>query len=246
MPAIKLPVPRRLLAVLFATVLAIAAGSSLTTSTATATYCERCENFTFSSLNPPIGTSFVEGEPHPLWTMNADPGFSFVVVRVSTSPETGTDGHTLSDLQEVHVGAPFYFNESETNRGFFRTNTEEPSRYLPQGTYYWQMEGLKEVLGYQTPIYSFVVTPKPELVQPTPTPTHTPQPSPTPAFSNSPTSPETEHQTTPHCRTAHIGGKTRCLRSGQSCVWQYRKQYRRYHYACVRKGSKFRLVRVAH
>jgi hypothetical protein len=157
----------------------------------------------------------------------------FPHVRVSTSPETGTDGHTLSGLHEI-PGANFYLYE-ETIQGFYRTDLEEPERYLPQGIYYWQMESGR----YQTQIYSFVVTPKPPTAQQSPNPT----------FSNSPglASPETERQTPLRCHRgytkAHIGGKAKCLHSGQSCSWRYRQQYRRYHFACVRKGRHFRLVR---
>jgi hypothetical protein len=255
MPAIKLGVLRRLLAVLVASALAVAAGTSITTSTATAAYCDQqggfvCENLAFSNLSPPVGTSFQEGHTAGGWMMNAAHGLEFVHVRLATSPDTGTDGHTLSDLFETCCG--FSFSENGTNDGVY-TGQGLPN-FLGAGTYYWQMEAIKlnAFTEYQPSIYWFVVTPKPSP----PTPTPAPQPSPTPTFSNSPgkgedtfrefTSPETEHQTTPHCRTAHICGKTRCLQSGQSCAWRYRKQYRRYHFACVRKGSKFRLVRVAH
>ena len=232
MRAVKIPVPRRLLVVLIASALAVATSWSMATSPARATYCNPCVNFSFSNLSPPIGTSFVYGEPHPEWTMNAPTG-RFPFVRVSTSPETGTDGHTLSGLHEIGE-ADFYFSEGGTNQGFYRTNREEPIRYLPQGTYYWQMESGP----YQTQIYSFVVTPEPP----------TPQPLPTPNFSNSPgKSSETERQAPLRCHRgytkAHIGGKTMCLHSGGSCSWRYRKQYRRYHFACVRKGTHYKLVR---
>jgi hypothetical protein len=232
MRAVKIPVPRRLRVVLIASALAVATSWSMATSPARATYCNPCVNFSFSNLSPPVGTSFVYGEPHPEWTMNAPTGL-FPFVRVSTSPETGTDGHTLSGLYEV-PGADFYLSESGTIRGFYRTDREEPIREQPAGIYYWQMESGR----YQTQIYSFVVTAKPL----------TPQPSPTPNLSNSPgKSPETERQTPLRCHLgytkAQIGGKTMCLHSGGSCSLRYRKQYRRYHFACLRKGTHYKLVR---
>ena len=42
---------------------------------------------------------------------------------------------------------------------------------------------------------------------------------------------------------ARIGGHLTCLHAGESCIWRYRHQYKRYHYACVTRGRKFRLVR---
>jgi hypothetical protein len=129
----------------------------------------------------------------------------FPFVRVSTWPETGTDGHTLSGLYEIPE-TDFYLYEGGTNQGFYRTAREEPIRYQPQGIYYWQMNSGR----YQTQIYSFVRHPQ----------SPTPQPSPNPTFSSSPglASPETERQTPLRCHRgstkAHIGGKTECLHSG--------------------------------
>ena len=73
-----------------------------------------CQSLAFSNLTPPVDTDFVAGEPNPEWMMNAAPGLIGVEGRVSTSPETGPDGHTLSDLHEVR-GERFYFLESTTN-----------------------------------------------------------------------------------------------------------------------------------
>jgi hypothetical protein len=53
--------------------------------------------------------------------------------------------------------------------------------------------------------------------------------------------------TRPSCRSgytrARISHEPTCLHQGESCVWRYRQQYRRYHFACVRKGKHYRLVR---
>jgi hypothetical protein len=40
-----------------------------------------------------------------------------------------------------------------------------------------------------------------------------------------------------------INHRVRCLHAGEFCSWRFRRQYRRYHYACVRKGRHYRLVR---
>jgi hypothetical protein len=42
---------------------------------------------------------------------------------------------------------------------------------------------------------------------------------------------------------ARIGGRLTCLRNGAKCYVRYRQQYARPHYACVRRGGRYRLVR---
>jgi hypothetical protein len=196
-----------------------------------------CQSLAFSNLTPPVDTDFVAGEPHPDWTMNAAPGLTGVEGRVSTSPETGPDGHTLSDLHEVR-GAEFYFFESTTDERLYRTMAGVPHSWLPPGTYYWQIEAVGQASEYQTSIYTFAITPKliPEPL-PAPTPTSTPPPR----------GLRTRNRHHPLCQhgfvKARIGGKTKCLHSRESCSWRHRQQYRRYHFACVRRGKHYRLVR---
>jgi hypothetical protein len=43
-------------------------------------------------------------------------------------------------------------------------------------------------------------------------------------------------------RLGRINHRVVCLHAGEYCSWRYRQQYRRYHFACVRKGHRFRLV----
>ena len=189
-----------------------------------------CQSLAFSNLTPPVDTDFVAGEPNPEWMMNAAPGLIGVEGRVSTSPETGPDGHTLSDLHEVR-GERFYFLESTTNEELYRTTTGVPHGWLAPGTYYWQIEAVRQASEYQTAVYSFEVAPKP-IPEPLPTPTPTP-------------TPRLKHP--PACRrgfvNARVGGKAKCLHSGESCSWRHRQRYHRYHFACVRKGKHYRLVR---
>ncbi len=215
----------------------------------------------YSGLTPPIGTNFVEGESDIPWSLNARHGLrqacagyfcqQGLTVHIATKPALGVDGHTLSDLYEVGSLA---LSESSTNPGVYRSGGYPGgvSNRLPSGTYYWQMEAESEetvvkqkcyeALGnpclakipeshttrykYQTPIYSFVITPRTTL-NPKPTPL-------TPTYA-------------PTCEkgfeSATIGGKHRCLRRGESCVWRYRRQYRPYRFACVKEGRAFRLVR---
>src|SRR5271169_4268351 len=77
-------------------------------------YCGQyypCYELEIEALSPPIGTSFEEGQEGP-WVMIAAHGLNFVHVNVSTSPQAGSDGHTLSDLYRADS---FYFFESGTD-----------------------------------------------------------------------------------------------------------------------------------
>jgi hypothetical protein len=70
--------------------------------------------------------------------------------------------------------------------------------------------------------------------------------APTVSGPNSPTVPRP--QSPPRrCRSgytwARISSHATCLHEGESCSWRYRRQYHRYHFACVRKGTHYRLVR---
>jgi hypothetical protein len=160
---------------------------ALSPATATAYHCGgnpytgySCKELEIEALSPPIGSSFEEGQEGP-WVMIAAHGLLYPQVYVAYSPETGSDGHTLSDLYSADW---FLFFESSTDEGVY--TSAGPSRYLRAGTYYWQMEagGGPE---YQTPIYTFVVTPKPEPpsppAAPPPSPPAAPPPSPPPPAS---------------------------------------------------------------
>jgi hypothetical protein len=133
----------------------------------------------YSYLSPAVGTNFVKGEEPTTWVMVAAHGLGPVTVNIASSPLTGTDEHTLSDLDRVCCGPTLY--ESYTNEGVY-TGSSIFGREA--GTYYWQMEGKVfscpppeyqcYSVKYQTPIYSFVVTPKPAP----PSPPAAPPPSP--------------------------------------------------------------------
>lgn len=146
--------------------LALFVASIAVAPSAASAYCGQapCEELQIEALSPPIGSSFVEGQEGP-WVMIAPHGREFVHVNVDTSPQTGSDGHTLSDLYRAELGY-FSFSESGTDEGVY--TSQGPSHYMKPGTYYWQMEAEKfnyspccSQVEYQTPIYSFVVTPKP-------------------------------------------------------------------------------------
>jgi hypothetical protein len=150
-----------------------------------------CVELEIQALSPPIGSSFEEGNLGP-WVMIAPHGLGVVTVNVNTSPATGSDGRTLSDLYRAEYPSSFYFFESSTDEGVY--TSYGPSRYLKAGTYYWQMEAEyyhPPGVEYQTPIYSFVVTPKPAPpsppAAPPPSPPSTP-PKPQPVVSAPPPS----------------------------------------------------------
>jgi hypothetical protein len=142
--------------------LALSVASIAVVPPAATAYCGQhfaCSALEIKALSPPIGSSFEEGQEGP-WAMVAPHGLEFVQVNLNTSPETGSDGHTLSDLHRAAFGF-FPFFESSTNEGVY--TSQGPAPYLRAGTYYWQMEADKffSAAEYQTPIYSFVVTPAP-------------------------------------------------------------------------------------
>jgi hypothetical protein len=148
---------------------------------AASAYCGQgapCEELKIEALSPPIGSSFEEGQEGP-WAMIAPHGLELVQVNVNTSPQTGSDGHTLSDLYREPLGS-FWFFESGTDEGVY--TSQGPSRYLRAGTYYWQMEAKHyfPLAEYQTPIYTFVVTPKPAPPPSSPPPSSPPPASPPP------------------------------------------------------------------
>ena len=68
----------------------------------------------------------------------------------------------VTRFRTLIASAPFYSYESSTDKGVYKT-VLGPSLYLTPGTYYWQMKGTKDapsIAEYQSPIYTFVVTPK--------------------------------------------------------------------------------------
>lgn len=157
------------------------AGIAVAPPAASAYYCgdpnplgEPCKELQIEALSPPIGSSFEEGQGGP-WVMIAAHGLRFVHIYVAFSPQTGSDGHALSDLDRA---GEFFFNESTTDEGVY-TSYEGPPR-LGAGTYYWQMEA-GAVSEYQTPIYSFVVVPKAVLPSPAEAPPPASPPAPPPA-----------------------------------------------------------------
>jgi hypothetical protein len=183
----------------------------------------------YSSLSPVGGASFVaqsqQGSP---WMMTA-PTRLQVFVRVSRTPAVGADGVTLSDLDMLDY---FAMAESTTDPGVYQGVSGAGLGLWADvpGTYYWQVQasGLYPLSGpYVSPIFSIVIQAPPSI---------------SPGGQSTPSPPSTQR-----CRSGYtsgrIGGQAKCLRAGESCVWRYRRQYRRYHFACVRKGRHYRLVR---
>ena len=155
--------------------------------------------------------------------MTAAPGLN-VNVRLKDTRLLGADGLTLSDIPTSRQDF-FGLNESSTNPGYYQgvsNGGPNPDWWTAvPGTYYWQVQagGIVPGVGFRTyvsPIFTVVIT--------------APEARPQPACSHGYT----------HAR---IGGSSTCLRAGQLCSWRYRRQYVRYHYACVRRGKHDRLVR---
>jgi hypothetical protein len=177
------------------------------------------------------------------WSLTSIPLLQNVSVIVTLTPATGTDGVRLSDtdLEQFCI-----LNPSGTDVGVYQVNgctTGSHARWTTvPGTYYWQIwsawseiqynkgpePGELVYRSYASPIFTITVAyPPPPPMEPAP------QSEPTPA------------PTHPQCagRRAKIGGRSTCLHTGAACSWRYRKQYARYHYACVRRAGHYRLVR---
>jgi hypothetical protein len=88
------------------------------------------------------------------------------------------------------------------------------------GTYEWQASAIQRGNKAVSQVYSAIIRPS----------SRPPHPSPASRCGGGDTA-------------ATIGSKAKCLHAGQSCTWRYRGQYRRYHFACVKKGHRYRLVR---
>jgi len=186
------------------------------------------EPLQYTSLTPASGERAVVQQQGGLpWTMTAKPGLWSVYVALKESPALGADGQTLSD---VGFGRFDFFglHESHTNPGTYQgvsNGGPNPNWWTAvPGTYYWQVQARWTDYSGPVPQNHYYVTA---------------------IFTVQIVPPEEERR--PACasgyRQAQIGGKLKCLRSGQLCSWRYRHQYMRYHYACVRKGSRYRLVR---
>jgi hypothetical protein len=105
------------------------------------------------------------------------------------------------------------------------------------GTYYWQIQAFcyincSEAHLYLSPVYTLAFA--------APAPTE-PAGRPRPVTTSSPRPISTCHRGSTRAR---IGGKVKCLHGGEVCARRYRHQYLRHHYACIRKGRAYRLVRL--
>ncbi len=179
------------------------------------------EPLPYTSLSPANGATAVAEGPYPggsagiPWTMTAKQGLIFVTVSFASTPAVGSDGKTLSELDNVGSCKMF---ESTTDRGSYLTpGCGGPSGWAATpGTYYWQVSAdwtnwahwpLPEIwLFYVTPIFTINVVPHEE-----PQPQATPQPQP------QATRPPTSALRCGHGSTkAEIAGRLTCLHSGAS------------------------------
>jgi hypothetical protein len=221
MPALTAIGSRRRMRRLGSAVAVLAAALAVATSAAAAGPPEPLQ---YTSLSPPDGEHAVAQLEGGLpWTMTATPGLN-VSVALRDSRLLGADGLTLSDIPTARFDF-FGLYESSTNPGYYQgvsNGGPNPNWWTAvPGTYYWQVQagGIVPGAGFRTyvsPIFTAVITAPEEHKQP--------------ACSHGYT----------HAR---IGGSSKCLRAGQFCSWRYRRQYVRYHYACVRRGTHYRLVR---
>jgi hypothetical protein len=120
------------------------------------------ETLGYSSLTPANGASFPASPSRyglPWMMTGARPQMS-LSVRVSTTPDLGSDGATLSDLHQVDY---FAMAESSTDAGVYRgVSNGGSSRWTNvPGTYYWQVEANWSEYQADPPKYTshYAVTP---------------------------------------------------------------------------------------
>jgi hypothetical protein len=201
------------------------------------------------------GATFASGAGPFTWSFESsyDKGeFSGVAYRLSTDGVWNRCRENWAGTYENPRSAPVVVSLSNLGYGAYTieiTNDQSKAWLIAEGI---SNSGLNTCPNKEYPGYGAVsrdsftiaapVVPgkpgEPSLPGATTTsPTTTPGPS-TPTPSTTPAS---------RCRagytTARIGGHSACLHAGGSCVWRFRRQYRHYHYACVRHGRKYRLAR---
>jgi hypothetical protein len=191
----------------------------------------------YSPINGAVIPARPTGFGASSWSLTSIPLLQGVWVLVTRTPATGTDGLHLSDTDleqfcELHASA--------TDVGVYQVNgcTNQQGLWTTvPGTYYWQIRAAwNQYVGselvfreYLSPIFAIGVA------YPTPPPVVEPPPMETP--------PQTAPRPSCNGKYATIGGHGTCLHSGAPCSQRYNRQYSRYHYACVRRGRHYRLVR---
>ena len=215
----------------------------------TATAQAAVEPRPITSMSPANGAVIPvrpEGLGESSWSLRSIPELQNVWVFVTLTPATGTDGVHLSttDLKQWCVLTP-----SVTDVGSYENHgcTDQYGLWTTvQRTYYWQIWAHKITppqREYLSPIFTITVgsTTTPPL------PLEGQQPASGPTTRRSAPTTHRSAPTTPRPKCAGtratIGGRSTCLRSGARCYARYRKQYARHHYACVRRGGRYRLVR---
>ena len=215
----------------------------------TATAQAAVEPRPITSMSPANGAVIPvrpEGLGESSWSLRSIPELQNVWVFVTLTPATGTDGVHLSTTNEKQFCV---LTPSLTDVGVYQnrscTNQYGAWTTVP-GTYYWQIRAASITPSqreYVSPIFTITVgssTPPPPSLGGQ-------QPASAPPTRRSAPTTRRSAPTTSRLRCAGtratIGGRSTCLRSGARCYVRYRKQYARHHYACVRRGGRYRLVR---
>jgi hypothetical protein len=112
---------------------------ALAVSAIMGTAAAAAEPLPFVSLTPEDGAVLTQtAGPGIQWYMTGGPKDAYgIYVRVSSTPDVGTDGQTLSDLHTLDY---FVLGRSSTDVGVFRgVSNAGPTRWPNYpGTYYWQ------------------------------------------------------------------------------------------------------------
>jgi hypothetical protein len=186
------------------------------------------EPLPYTSISPAPGTSFIATQQPILWTLNSVPELG------GSAKQAAVSLHGPPSLFD-------YFLLHETSPGVYEGYSHGGTAYwwndIP-GAYEWEIEANQIHEGfsyfYKSPVFSITV-----LAAPAPTP----QPEPPPREQAPTPLPRPFSFCRRGFRAARIGGNLKCLHGGEFCARRYRRQYLRYHYACLRQGRYYRLVR---
>ena len=113
---------------------------ALAAGTIAAAPAAAAEPLPFSTLTPDDGAVITQtASPAGVqWYLTGGPNDAYyIVVRVSSTPDVGSDGQTLSDLHQLD---DFLLGKSSTDIGVFRGVSHGGAAAWPNypGTYYWQ------------------------------------------------------------------------------------------------------------
>lgn len=197
------------------------------------------EPFPAATTTPANGATIAASE-HPVpWTVHTVSGMDQIAVELRSASASTERGYDYFILRETTSGV-YEGVSHDGDEGDEGDSVDVPWWNDTPGTYEWSMQANLVSEGslhfYRSPVFVLTVQAAPPSTPLAPTATK----------ESAPRAPAVTHGL--RCgrgfTPARIDGRLECLRAGELCAWRYRRQYPRYHYACVRRGRYFRLERT--